>query len=157
MQEQTPNINVVHSVWRRLKKAKIRDLQPVKDVKGGRGVAGKSEPTAGGTGITGITGKHRWQSEETRGRVWAASQRWIPEGEQSGSWTRIPATESVLLCELDIQLMAFEPWKKNPAAEAAELRCSSGLPNPCCKQDHRAGDETWCRLEIAAIHARSYV
>ena len=40
MEEQTPNINVVHSVWRRLKKAKIRDLQPTKDVKGGRGVTG---------------------------------------------------------------------------------------------------------------------
>ena len=40
MEEQTPNINVVHSVWRRLKKAKIRDLQPIKDVKGGGGVTG---------------------------------------------------------------------------------------------------------------------
>ena len=44
MEEQTPNINVVHSVWRRLKKAKIRDLQPTKDVKGGRGVTGTSKP-----------------------------------------------------------------------------------------------------------------
>ena len=59
MEEQTPNINVVHSVWRRLKKAKIRDLQPLKDVKGGGRVTGKSEPTRGGTGVTGITGKHR--------------------------------------------------------------------------------------------------
>ena len=44
MEEQTPNINVVHSVWRRLKKAKIRDLQPTKDVKGGSGVTGTSKP-----------------------------------------------------------------------------------------------------------------
>jgi hypothetical protein len=50
MDEQTPNINVVHSVWRRLKKAKIRDLQPTKDVKGGRGVTDTSKPGTGGTG-----------------------------------------------------------------------------------------------------------
>ena len=52
MEEQTPNINVVHSVWRRLKKAKIRDLQPTKDVKG-RGVTGTSKPGTGGTGTAG--------------------------------------------------------------------------------------------------------
>ena len=49
MEEQTPNINVLHSVWRRLKKAKIRDLQPTNDVKGGGGVTGTSKPTTGGT------------------------------------------------------------------------------------------------------------
>ena len=42
------NINVVRSVWRRLKEdikeAIIRDLQPVKDVKGGGGVKGESKP-----------------------------------------------------------------------------------------------------------------
>ena len=53
MEEQTPNVNVVHSVWRRLKKAKIRDLQPIKDVKGGGGGTGTSKPTAGGTGTAG--------------------------------------------------------------------------------------------------------
>jgi len=53
MEEQTPNINVVHSVWRRLKKAKIRDLQPTKDVKGGGGVTGTSKPITGGTGTAG--------------------------------------------------------------------------------------------------------
>jgi hypothetical protein len=56
MEEQTPNINVVHSVWRRLKKAKIRDLQPTKDVKGGGGVKGTSKPTKGGTGTAGNRG-----------------------------------------------------------------------------------------------------
>ena len=48
------NINVVRSVWRRLKKdikeAIIRDLQPVNDVKGGGGVKGESKPTTGGAG-----------------------------------------------------------------------------------------------------------
>jgi hypothetical protein len=55
MEEQTPNINVVHSVWRRLKKAKIRDLQPTKDVKGGGGVTDTSKPK-GGTGTAGNIG-----------------------------------------------------------------------------------------------------
>ena len=56
MNTQDPNVNVVRSVWRRLKKevreAIIRDLQPVKDVKGGGGVKGESKPTRGGTGTT---------------------------------------------------------------------------------------------------------
>jgi hypothetical protein len=49
-----PNVNVVQSVWRRLKKnikeAIIRDLKPVKDVKGGGGVKDESKPTTGGAG-----------------------------------------------------------------------------------------------------------
>ena len=54
MKAQTPNIAVVHSVWRRIKKAKIRDLEPVKDVKGGGGgVTDKSKLITGGTGTTG--------------------------------------------------------------------------------------------------------
>jgi hypothetical protein len=59
MKAQTPNIAVIRSVWRRIKKAKIRDLEirdlePVKDVKGGGGgVTDKSKPIAGGTGSTG--------------------------------------------------------------------------------------------------------
>ena len=49
---------VVRSVWRRVKKAKIRDLEirdlePVKDVKGGGGVRDKSKPITGGTGTIG--------------------------------------------------------------------------------------------------------
>jgi len=51
-----PNVNVVQSVWRRLKndikEAIIRDLQPRKDVKGGGGVKDESKPTRGGTGTT---------------------------------------------------------------------------------------------------------
>jgi hypothetical protein len=53
MKAQTPNIAVVHSVWRRIKKAKIRDLEPVKDVKGGGGGTDKSKPDTGGKGSTG--------------------------------------------------------------------------------------------------------
>ena len=52
---ETPdhNINVIRSVWARVKKPiKVRDLLPVKDVKGGGGVTGKSKP------ITGTTGSH---------------------------------------------------------------------------------------------------
>ena len=54
MKRQIPNINIVRSAWRRVKKdikeAIIRDLKPVKDVKGGRRVAGESKPTTGETG-----------------------------------------------------------------------------------------------------------
>ena len=57
MKTQIPNIDVVRSAWRRVKKdikdAIIRDLNPVKDVKGGGGVEGKSKSTKGGTGTTG--------------------------------------------------------------------------------------------------------
>jgi hypothetical protein len=54
MEAQPKNINVIRSVWRRVKKdIKVRDLQPVKDVKGGGGVTGKSKPITGGTGTTG--------------------------------------------------------------------------------------------------------
>ena len=53
MEGQPKNINVIRSVWRRVKKdIKVRDLQPVKDVKGGGGVTGKSKP------VTGTTGSH---------------------------------------------------------------------------------------------------
>ena len=61
MKTRIPNINVVRSTWRRVKKdikdAIIRDLQPVKDVKGGRGVMGESKPTTG-QGTTGTTRGH---------------------------------------------------------------------------------------------------
>ena len=50
MKTQIANINIVRSAWRRVKKgikdAIIRDLMPVKDVKGG-GVTGESKPTTG--------------------------------------------------------------------------------------------------------------
>jgi len=50
MKTQIPKINAVRSAWRRVKKdikdAIIRDLSPVKDVKGGGG-GGKS-PQGGG-------------------------------------------------------------------------------------------------------------
>ena len=56
MEGETPNIQVVQSVWRRIKKAKIRDLQPIKDVKGGGGGTGTLKPTTGGRGTAGNTG-----------------------------------------------------------------------------------------------------
>jgi hypothetical protein len=56
MNTRDPNVNVVRSAWRRLKRnikeAIIRDLQPVKDIKGGGGVKDESKPTPGGTGTT---------------------------------------------------------------------------------------------------------
>jgi len=62
MNKQSPNINVIQSVWRRLKKdikdAIVRDLQPEKDVKGGGGVTGKSKPDTGGTGTSATTDRH---------------------------------------------------------------------------------------------------
>jgi hypothetical protein len=50
MERQAQNINLIRSVWRRVKKPiKVRDLQPVKDVKGGGGVTGKSKSTTDST------------------------------------------------------------------------------------------------------------
>jgi len=55
MKKQIPNINVVRSVWRRVKKGRIevRDLKPLTDVKGGGGVKSESKSTTGDTGTTG--------------------------------------------------------------------------------------------------------
>jgi hypothetical protein len=59
MNQEMPNIEVIRSVWGRIKKPiRLPDLKPVKDVKGGDGVAGKSKPTTGGTGTTSSTGSH---------------------------------------------------------------------------------------------------
>jgi hypothetical protein len=59
MKTQIPNINMVRSAWRRVKEdikdAIIRDLKPVKDVKGG-GVTGESHHRR--RGATGSTGGH---------------------------------------------------------------------------------------------------
>jgi hypothetical protein len=50
------NINLIQSVWRRIKtEIKVRDLRPVKDVKGGSGVTGESKPITRGTETTGTT------------------------------------------------------------------------------------------------------
>jgi hypothetical protein len=59
-QNKDYNVNVIRSVWRRVKKGhiEIRDLDPKKDVKGGSGVTGKSKPVTAGTGSTGTTGRH---------------------------------------------------------------------------------------------------
>jgi hypothetical protein len=48
--EEMPGIEVIRSVWRRIKKPiKVPDLTPVKEVKGGGGVASKSKPITRGT------------------------------------------------------------------------------------------------------------
>ena len=54
-QNKDYNVNVIRSVWRRLKKGhiKIRDLQPEKDVKGGASGTGNSKPITRGTGNRG--------------------------------------------------------------------------------------------------------
>jgi hypothetical protein len=57
MDKEIPNIEVIRSVWRRVKKPiKVRDLQPAKDVKGGGGVTGESKPPTGATDTTGTSG-----------------------------------------------------------------------------------------------------
>jgi hypothetical protein len=57
IKKRIPNIDAVRSAWRRVKKdikdAIIRDLEPLKDVKGGGGAKGKSKSTKGGTGTSG--------------------------------------------------------------------------------------------------------
>jgi hypothetical protein len=46
-QNRDYNVNVIRSVWHRVKKGhvEIRDLDPKKDVKGGAGVTGNSNPS----------------------------------------------------------------------------------------------------------------
>jgi hypothetical protein len=57
MEAEPKNINVIRSVWHRMKKGHIRvlDLQPEKDVKGSGGVTGNSKPITGSPGSTGTT------------------------------------------------------------------------------------------------------
>lgn len=51
MNKPIPNINVIRSAWRRvkndIKEAIVRDLKPVKDVKGGGGAAPPPRRPAG--------------------------------------------------------------------------------------------------------------
>jgi hypothetical protein len=56
MNTKIPNSEVIRSLWRRVKKdTKVRDLKPVKDVKGGSGLTGESKPITGGTGTADTT------------------------------------------------------------------------------------------------------
>src|SRR5438034_11259719 len=70
METKPKNINLIQSVWRRIKKEiKVRDLQPVKDVKGGSGVTGESKPITRGTGTTAHSKKEEVTIYEIRPRV----------------------------------------------------------------------------------------
>jgi hypothetical protein len=76
MNTKIPNIEVIRSLWRRVKKdievirsawrprvkkdLKVRDLKPVKDVKGGGGVTGQSKSITGGNGTTETTSTWRY-------------------------------------------------------------------------------------------------
>jgi hypothetical protein len=56
MNTKMPNVIIIQSTWHRVKKGriKVRDLQPVKDVKGGSGITGESKPLTGRIDTTGI-------------------------------------------------------------------------------------------------------
>ena len=61
MNTKIPNFEVIRSVWRRVKKGiKVRDLKPVKDVKGGAGLKGESKPITGGSGTADNTSTWRY-------------------------------------------------------------------------------------------------
>ena len=61
MNTKIPNIEVIRSLWRRVKKGvKVRDLKPVKDVKGGSGLTGESNPITGGTSTADTTSTWRY-------------------------------------------------------------------------------------------------
>jgi hypothetical protein len=76
MDTKIPNIEVIRSLWRRVKKdievirsawrprvkkdIKVRDLKPVKDVKGSGGLTGESKPITGGTGTADTTSTWRY-------------------------------------------------------------------------------------------------
>jgi len=70
MNTKIPNIEVIRSLWRRVKKdikdAIIRDLKPVKDVKGGGGLTGESKPITGGTGTADPTSTWRYVPKKTK-------------------------------------------------------------------------------------------
>jgi len=60
------DIEVIRSAWRRRvkKDIKVRDLKPVKDVKGGGGLTGESKPITGGTGTRDTTSTWRYVPKE---------------------------------------------------------------------------------------------
>ena len=82
MNTKIPNIEVIRSLLRRVKKdievirspwrsrvkkdIKVRDLQPLKDVKGSGGVTGKSKPITGGTGTTDTTSTWRYVPKKNK-------------------------------------------------------------------------------------------
>jgi len=66
MNTKIPNIEVIRSLWRRRvkKDIEVRDLKPVKDVKGGGGLTGESKPITGGTGTADTTSTWHYVPKE---------------------------------------------------------------------------------------------
>ena len=78
MNTKIPNIEVIRSLWRRVKKdiqvmrsawrprvkkdIKVRDLKPVKD----GGLSGQSKPTTGGTGTADTTSTWRYVPQKKK-------------------------------------------------------------------------------------------
>ena len=81
MNTKIPNIEVIRSFWRRVKKdievirfgwrprvkkdIKVRDLKPIKDVKGGGGLSGNPNPS-GGTGTADTPSTWRYVPQKKR-------------------------------------------------------------------------------------------
>jgi hypothetical protein len=88
---QRPNVIVIQSTWRRVKKERIKvgDLQPVKDVKGGGGVTGESKRI---TGRIATTGSHLIQKGHYRFRD---TSKWnFVMGRLSAMFRRRPTSSS---------------------------------------------------------------
>jgi hypothetical protein len=82
MNTKITNIEVIRSLWRRVKKdievirstwrprvkkgIKVHDLKPAKDVKGGGGLRGESKPITGGTGTADTTSTWRYVPKKRR-------------------------------------------------------------------------------------------
>jgi hypothetical protein len=79
MNTKIPNIEVIRSLWRRVKKGvKVRDLKPVKDVKGGSGLTGESKPITGGTGTADTTSTWRYVPKKRRNPKRGAEDWFVP-------------------------------------------------------------------------------
>jgi hypothetical protein len=64
---KNPKYEVIRSLWRRVKKdIKVRDLKPVKDVKGGGGLTGESKFITGGTGTADTTSTWRYLPQKNK-------------------------------------------------------------------------------------------
>lgn len=84
MKGKSKNTNVTRSVWRRItKNTKVRDLQPVKDAKGGSGVTGTTAHPKGEEGTIQMIGHPPLTKEEfisivkaSPQGIWLAGRNW---------------------------------------------------------------------------------